>query len=86
MRGSAKGVKRGDQDRNGDGNRELLIQPASDSGDEDSRNEYRRKDESDGDHRPGHFLHSLEGGRLWTHPFFDVTLYRFNDDNGIIDD
>ena len=78
-------VERGDDDRNGDRHRELLIQSPGNSGNERRRHEDRGKDQRDGDDRPGHFLHRLKCRIFRRKPVLDVMFDGFDDDDRIID-
>ena len=77
-------VEGGEDDRDGDRQRELLVEPAGDAGDENGGNEHRRQNQRDGDDRAGDFLHGLEGGVLGRHAFFDVAFDGFDDDDGVV--
>jgi hypothetical protein len=85
--GRAQGqrVERRDDHRDGDGDRELLVELAGDPGNEGGRHENRRQDDGDGDHRPGHLLHRPERRVLRRHAVLDVVLDGFDDDDRVID-
>src|ERR1700688_4849509 len=82
----SESVEGGNQngDRNGYG--ELLVQPASDTGNERSRYEHRGKNQRDGHYRAADFFHGFYGGGLGVHAFVDVVLHSFHNDDGVVDD
>jgi len=61
-------------------------QPPGDPGDEGGRDEHGGQDDRDGDDRPGHLLHRLEGRLLGGHAALDVVLHRLHDDDRVIHD
>ncbi len=60
-RGEGKGIEGREDDRDGDGHGELLVELAGNAGDEGRRDKDRRQDDGDGDDRAGDLLHGLEG-------------------------
>ena len=84
--GKGEGVEGGDDDRDGDGHGELLVELPGDPGDEGGRDEDRRQDDGDGDDRAGYLLHRLERRLLGGHAVLDVVLHRLDNDDGVIDD
>src|SRR5581483_5672278 len=72
--------------RNRDGGGELLIEAAGDSGDKDSRYEYRRQHQGDSHQRARNLLHRLQRGAFRIEALLDVALHRLNHDNSVIDD
>ena len=85
--GGAQGecVEGRQQHRDGDGDGELLVKPSGNSGNERGRNEHRGEHQGNADHGSGDLFHGLEGGLFGRHPVFDVTLYGFHHDDGVID-
>ena len=81
-----EGVEGGKNDRNGNGDGELLVQAAGDAGDEDGGDEDGGQDQRDGDDGSGYLVHRLESGVARRHAFFNVTLDGFDDDDGVVDD
>src|ERR1700688_19412 len=81
-----KRIEGGNQHGDRDGYGELLLQPASDTGDERSRYEHRGKNQRDGHFRSSDFSHGSYGGGLGVHPFVDVVLHSFHNDDGVVDD
>ena len=79
-------VERRDQHRDGNGDRELLIQAAGDAGNERGRNEDRGKDQRDRDDGSAHLFHSLLGGGLGIHALFNMMFDGLDDNDGVIDD
>src|ERR1017187_1532346 len=77
-------VERGQNDGNGNRQRELLVKPPRDAGDEYRRHKDRRQNQSDGHHRPGHLLHGLQGRILWRHALPDMPLDGFHHYDGVI--
>ena len=59
-----QGVEGGDQHRDGDGDGELLVEPARDAGNEDGRDEDGGENQGDGDDGAGDLVHRLERGVL----------------------
>ena len=85
-RAEGERVEGGKDDRHGDGDGELLVQQAGDTGNEGRRNKDGGQDESDGDDRSGDFLHGLHGRVVRRHSLFNVVLDGLDDDDGVIDD
>ena len=80
-----KRVERGDDHRNGDGQRELLIEPAGDARDERGGHKHRREDNRDRDDRAGDFLHRLATWRRAATALLDMMLDRFDHDDRVVD-
>ena len=70
--------------RQGDGQRELLVKPAGDARDERGGDEHRRQDDGDGHDRPGHFLHAFQCRLLGRQPVLDVVLHDLDDHDGVV--
>jgi hypothetical protein len=79
-------VERGKKHGNRDGDGELLIEFAGDSGNEGGGHENGRKNQSDADDGSGQFFHGLQSGVFRSHAFFDVALDAFHNDDGVVDD
>ncbi len=79
-------VEGGEENRDRDGDGELLVEATGDAGNEGRGNEDRGEDERDGDDRAGHLLHGSVGRVNRGHALFDVVLDGFDDDDGVIDD
>ena len=62
----------------------MLIKASRDSADENGRNEDRGEDQGEGNDRPGHFLHRLEGGFFGVQALIDVSFGGFHHHDGII--
>ena len=82
-----RATKGRDDDGNGDGHSELLVEDARDAADEGDRDENRGQDSSRGDNRPLDFFHGrfrrvLGRQFILGHMLFDV----FDDDDGVVDD
>ncbi len=77
-------VERRDHRRNGDGQRELLVELPSEAGNECGRDEHRAQHQRRGDDRPGHFLHGLTGRFLRRLAEADVALDVFHHDDGVV--
>ena len=77
-------VKCGDDDRNGDGDRELLIEPSSDPRHEDRRNEDRRENDGNSDNGRRHLLHCPDGGLFRREALFDMALHRLDHDDRVV--
>ena len=80
-----KRVERGEDYRDGDGDRELLIQPARDAGDKGCRNEYGGQNQGNSDNRAGNFLHGFHRGIVWRQALFHVVLDCLDHDDGVVD-
>src|SRR5581483_6759018 len=85
-RAERKGVEGGENNGDGNGESELLIEAAGDAGDENGGHEDGGKNEGDGDDGAGDLLHGFESGIFGGKAFFDVALDGFDDDDGVIDD
>ena len=70
--------------RDRDGDCELLIQAAGDSGNENGRDENRRQHQRDTDHRTRNLFHRFQRGGLRVHALFDVALHRFHHDDRVV--
>src|SRR5271167_82227 len=57
-----KRVERREQNRNRDGDGELLVKLSGDAWNERGGNKHCCQDEADGNHRPSDFLHRLNAG------------------------
>ena len=79
-------IERGEQHRDGNGHRELLIEPARDARNKDGWQEDRRQNNCDRNHRPGNFFHCFESRLSRREPFFDVMFDRLNDHDRIVHD
>ncbi len=77
-------VERRDDHRDGDGDRELLVELAGDAGNEGGRHENRSQDHGDCDHRTGDLFHGPELRFLGRHAMLDMVLDRLDDDDGIV--
>ena len=60
-RAQGQGDDAGDHHRHGDGDRELLVHLPGQAAEETHRHEHRTEHQDDGDDRPGHLLHGLDG-------------------------
>ena len=78
-------LERRDEHRDGDGERELLVEAAGDPRDERHRNEHRGHAEGDRDDRSAHLLHRLERRVPGRHALLDVVLDRLDHDDGVVD-
>ena len=78
-------VDRGENHRNRDGDGELLIEPAGHAAHEGDGHEHRAKNQGDGHHRAGHFLHRLARRIHRREPALDVMLHGLDNDDGVID-
>ena len=79
-------VERGDDHRNRDRDRKLLVQPAGNAGDECRRDEYRGQNERDGHDRPRNLFHGFESRLLRREALLDMMLDRFDDHDGVVHD
>ncbi len=79
-------VERGDDDRDGDGQRELLVEAAGDTRDERDGDEHRGEHEGNGDDGRADLVHRLARCIEGRHPVLDVTLHRLDDEDGVVDD
>ena len=79
-----KRVEGGNDHGDGDRERKLLIEPAGDPGNEYRGHEHRRKHQCDANYRAGQLLHGFPGRILRSQALFDVPLYAFDYDNGVV--
>ena len=73
-----------DDDRDGNRQRKLLIETASDARKEDRGDEDGGKNQRRGDQRACHLFHGLHRRILWRKPLLNVMLNGLHDDNGVI--
>ena len=62
----------------------MLIEPPGDTGDENRGHEHRRQYQGYTNHRPTQLLHRLASRFLRGQAFFDVVLYAFDYDDGVV--
>ena len=74
------------QHRDGYRHRELIVQAALNARQKGHRQEDRRENQSNRNHRPGDFFHRLQRRVARRHAFFDVMLDGFDDDDGVVND
>ena len=79
-----EGVEGGENHRDGNRQRKLLVEPPRDAGNEYRRNKHRRKNQRDGDHRPGDFLHRFNRRVPGREALLDVAFNGLDDDDGVI--
>ena len=89
QQGGQRGRKRqrvegGDDHGDGDGDRELLVEPSGDARDEGGRDEHRGQDDGDGHDRAGDLLHAFEGGLLGREAVLDVVLHDLDHHDGVV--
>ncbi len=70
--------------RDGDGHRELLVQPAGDAGDERRGNENRGENQRDPDDRAGQLLHGFECRLFGSEAVFDVAFHSFHHHDRVV--
>ena len=80
------GIERGDDCRDGDGQRELAVKFSGNSRDECRRNKDGRQHKRHGDHGPEDFGHRLLRGLNRSHPQVEVALHIFHDHDRVIHD
>src|SRR5258708_10287130 len=68
----------------GDGDGKLLVEPSGDAGDEGCRYKYRGENQGNSDHGAGEFFHRLPSGIFRSKTHFDMALYAFDYNDGII--
>ena len=84
-RAERKRVERGEKNRDGDRDGELLVEPSGDSGNEGRGHEYSGKNQSNSDDGTGEFLHRFQRCVLWRHALLDVPLHALDYDDRVID-
>ena len=75
----------GDDGRAGDGERELPVELAGNSGDEARRHEHRTEHQRDRDQRRADLVHALDGGLARRQAGFDIALDVLDHDDGVVD-
>ena len=86
-RGQRQGQYGGEEDRNGQRDRELAIDPAGRSGEEGHRHEHRDQHQRDAHDRAGDLVHCLAGRLERTEPFLaHDPLDILDHDNGVVDE
>ena len=75
-----------DENRDRDGDGELLIEPAGDAGYGGSGDEDGGENERDGDDGPADLFHRRDGGVARGESLVDVMLDGLDDDDGVVDD
>src|SRR5258708_16217025 len=68
----------------GDGDGKLLVEPSGDAGDEGCRYKHRGENQGNSDDGTGEFFHRFPSSIFRSKTFLDMSLYAFDDDDGII--
>ena len=79
-------IERGEEHRDGNGHRELLIEPAGDARNEDGWQKHRCQNNGDRHDGPGNFFHRFESRLSGRESFFDVMFDRLHDHDRIVHD
>jgi hypothetical protein len=79
-----KRVERGENNGDGNRNRELLIEPARNSGNEGCGHEHSGENERDAYHRAGELFHCFESSVLWSQPLLNVPLHALHHHDGVV--
>src|SRR6516165_3085595 len=84
-RAQGKRIERGEENRNRDRHRKLLVKTSSDAGNERRRHEYGRQNQRYSDDRTREFLHRLQRRGLRRESFLDVALDTLNYNDRVVD-
>src|SRR5262249_32888915 len=79
-----EGVERRENDRNRNGDGELLVEPPGDAGNEGGGYEDSGKDQGNADHRTRDLFHGSQGRLFGSEPILDMPLHSLYHDDGIV--
>ena len=83
-RGQRQGVQARDRHRDGDGDRELLVELAGDAVEECHGHEHRAQHQGDGDDRARHLPHGQVRRFQWLRAGLDVALHVLHHHDGVV--
>jgi hypothetical protein len=84
-RAQGKRIERGEENRNRDRHRKLLVKTSSDTGNERRGHEYGGQNQRNSDDRTREFLHRLQRRGFGRESFLDVALDALNDNDRVVD-